>query len=479
MVLTMTTTQSSNAVMGLVPHHQRDQMAKVGAWSSCRRAVQRTSRMRRSLPGKDHVGPENRYLVASAAAAATTANALRPFSRTGPLSLVSFASGMVTSELPLHALAGQAAVGLITSRGGGAHGARGTIATALTAASLAGLVHLHRGAGRSAAVLDKALAEGLGADYRRRVREPFSPLPEVPLTRRAILVPDVLVRRRYRAVRDLSYGSFGRRNLLDVWHRSDIAPASRAPVLVQVHGGAWVTGRKEGQGEPLMAHLAERGWVCVAPNYRLSPAASWPDHIVDVKRVLAWVKAHIAEHGGDPDFVVITGGSAGGHLASLAALTPTVAELQPGFEDADTSVAAAVAFYGVYDFTNRYGTSRGDLEPMLEKRVFKTALADDRRRWEQASPISHVGPGAPPFFVAHGRNDSLVPVEQARTFVDELRRASTSAVVYAELPFAQHAFEVLPSVRAHHTVLAVERFLAVVRSEHGGPTPAEAVAADQ
>ena len=125
-------------------------------------------------------------------------------------------------------------------------------------------------------------------------------------------------------------------------------------------------------------------------------------------------------------------------------------------------------FYGVYDFINRHGTGRADMEGFLAKRVFKSPLADDRARWEQASPISHVGPHAPPFFVLHGTNDSLVPVEQARTFVDELRKESNQPVVYAELPGAQHAFEMFPSVRTHATVHAVERFLAVVRSEHGG-----------
>jgi acetyl esterase/lipase len=129
----------------------------------------------------------------------------------------------------------------------------------------------------------------------------------------------------------------------------------------------------------------------------------------------------------------------------------------------------------VYDFLNRHGTSRADMTPFLASRVFKSRPEADRERWEQASTISHVGPHAPPFFVAHGVNDSLVPVEQARTFVEELRKASDRPVVYAELPWAQHAFELLPSVRAHATAHAVERFLAVVRSEHGGETPAEAV----
>jgi dipeptidyl aminopeptidase/acylaminoacyl peptidase len=115
------------------------------------------------------------------------------------------------------------------------------------------------------------------------------------------------------------------------------------------------------------------------------------------------------------------------------------------------------------------------MDDFLARRVFKSKLEDDRARWEQASTISHIGPHAPPFFVLHGTNDTLVPVEQARTFVDELRKESNQPVVYAELPGAQHAFEIFPSVRTHATVHAVERFLAVIRSERGGRTPAEAV----
>ena len=107
--------------------------------------------------------------------------------------------------------------------------------------------------------------------------------------------------------------------------------------------------------------------------------------------------------------------------------------------------------------------------------MFKTTLDDDRTNWDLASPISHIGPDAPPFFLLHGTNDTLVPVESARSFAAALAGASRNPVVFAELPRAQHAFDLLPSIRAHHTVHAVERFLAVVRSEHGGPTPAEAV----
>ena len=79
-----------------------------------------------------------------------------------------------------------------------------------------------------------------------------------------------------------------------------------------------------------------------------------------------------------------------------------------------------------------------------------------------ASPATHVSADAPPFFVLHGRNDSLVPVEQARGFVARLREVSRRPVVYAELPFTQHAFDMLGSVRAAHAAVAVEQFLAEI-----------------
>ncbi|HVV36678.1 MAG TPA: alpha/beta hydrolase [Acidimicrobiales bacterium] len=409
--------------------------------------------------------PSSRFLLAGAAAAASTANAVRPV-LSGPASMASFAFGVAPSELPIQAGLVELGTAALLARRGGAKGWRGALGLAAHAASLAGLAYVHRQAGQAVGILEAALVDELGANYRGRIDASLAPTTEWTLSRTQLLLPDMRLRQRYRHARDVKYGEFGRKNHLDVWKRADLPTDAKAPVLLQFHGSAWSVARKENQAEPLMAHLAERGWVCVTANYRLSPRATWPDHIVDAKRALAWVKENIAAHGGDPDFVVITGGSAGGHLASLAALTPNLADFQPGFEDADTSVAACVSFYGVYDFVNRHGTSRADMEKFVGDVVFKSKLDDDRARWEQASTISHVGPHAPPFFVIHGTNDSLVPVAQARTFVGELRKESTQPVVYAELPGAQHAFDVLPSVRTHACAQAVDRFLAVVRSEY-------------
>ena len=421
--------------------------------------------------------PRNRYLLSRAAAAAATATALRPPTRFARAATpVEFMVGLPVSEMPLQTAAVTGALAALGAARGHAPGWRGAVGLGLAAATGAGLWRLHRDAQDSRRVLEDALVAGLGEGYLDAITEPFAPPPVTPLNRRSLLAPTLPRKARYTAgSTDLPYGDAGRRNHLDIWKRADLPDDARAPVLLQVHGGAWMVGDKEGQAYPLMTHLAERGWVCVSITYRLSPRATWPDHIVDVKRAIDWTRRTIADHGGDPDFLVITGGSAGGHLSTLAALTPGEAAFQPGFEEADTSVAAAVPFYGVYDFTDRHGGANPGLEPLLTRHVFKKPLVEDHATWDAASPMTHVGADAPPFFVLHGTNDTIVPVEQARSFTSMLGAVSRQPVVYAELPRAQHAFDVFPSVRTHHTVHAVERFLAVVRSRHGGETPAEAV----
>jgi acetyl esterase/lipase len=228
-----------------------------------------------------------------------------------------------------------------------------------------------------------------------------------------------------------------------------------------VHGGGWSIGSKEGQGVPLMRHMAARGWLCVTINYRLSPRDPFPAHLVDVKRAIAWVRRHGAGYGADPAFVAITGGSAGGHLAALAALTPGDPTYQPGFEDVDTRVQAAVPHYGVYDVAGASGARRAVLmrDRFLGPRVFQRDPVVDLEEFRRASPLLRVNPEAPPFFVVHGSRDSLVDVDQARRFVRALREVSRATVAYAELPGTQHAFDMFPSIRSAHVVRGVDRFL--------------------
>jgi len=261
--------------------------------------------------------------------------------------------------------------------------------------------------------------------------------------------------------RDIAYApEDGKRGLLDVHHPAD-GDVSGAPVLLQVHGGGWSIGSKEQQGIPLMQHLAAKGWVCVAINYRLSPRDAFPAHVVDVKRAIAWIRDNIADYGGDPSYIAITGGSAGGHLTALAALTAGDRSLQPGFEDADTSVQVAVPHYGVYDIAGSTGLRSAEQmrDAFLGPRILQKRWADDPEAFEAASPILRITEDAPDFFVLHGSLDSLVAVEQARLFVEKLRSVSKRSVVYAELPGAQHAFDIFPSIRSAHIVRAIDRYL--------------------
>ncbi|MGA9747016.1 MAG: alpha/beta hydrolase, partial [Nocardioides sp.] len=323
-----------------------------------------------------------------------------------------------------------------------------------------GLAALVAEAAQARGRVDDALREALGEDYLDRLRATYTDLDlSTPLSQLAW--PFGLHDDEVETVRDIAYDpAHGKRGLLDIYRQrgSDVRDA---PVLVQVHGGAWVLGNKEEQGVPLMLHMAARGWVCVAINYRLSPRDPFPAHVIDVKRAIAWVKEHIADYGGDPGYVAVTGGSAGGHLAALAALTPNDPAYQPGFEDADTTVQAAVPYYGVYDMAGSIGTRRSVQlrDRFVAKKVLFADPATDPRAFEQASPILRVHADAPPVFVIHGRRDSLVEVEQARQFVGALRAVATRPVAYAELPGAQHAFDVFPSIRTAAVTHGVEHFL--------------------
>jgi acetyl esterase/lipase len=163
----------------------------------------------------------------------------------------------------------------------------------------------------------------------------------------------------------------------------------------------------------------------------------------------------------------VTGGSAGGHLSSLIALTAGDPAYQPGFEGVDTSVRACVPFYGVFDFTDQYQLhAQPGIDRFLERYVMKKSLAEDPEAFRRASPMHRIQSGAPPFLVIHGSHDSLASVEEARHFAKRLRDCSKAPVAYAEIPGAQHAFEVFHSLRTSHVVRAVHRFLGFVHSAY-------------
>ena len=149
-------------------------------------------------------------------------------------------------------------------------------------------------------------------------------------------------------------------------------------------------GAKSREARALFYRLAGHGWVCASANYRLREAGRFPNSLIDAKKAIAWARRHAPEYDADPTVLVVAGSSAGAHLASMAALTPNDPAFQPGFAHEDTSVSAAVCLYGYYG-------NRGFTGPLA------------------SSPLAYAHADAPPFFVAHGTNDTADVCRGGRT----------------------------------------------------------------
>jgi acetyl esterase/lipase len=281
---------------------------------------------------------------------------------------------------------------------------------------------------------------------------------EWPVAERTPPIWDAMRQRRYLYRRAVHYGDHPAQ-VLDVWRRKDL-PTQPAPVLIFVPGGAWVHGKSMGQGSALMSRLAEQGWVCLAIDYRVAPNHRWPRHIIDTKTAIAWARANVDKFGGDRNFVAVAGCSAGGHLAALAGLTPDDSTYESKLpEGANTSVDAVVGIYGRYDWEDRSTPERARFVEFLERVVVGKSIARRPEVFRDASPIARVHRNAPPFLVIHGSKDNVIPVEQARSFVDRMRAVSHSMVGYLEFPGAGHGYDLIDGERAGAAAHATSLFL--------------------
>jgi len=371
-----------------------------------------------------------------------TLAALVPASRPRLAATASFWLGYLVNEFPFFAFCWLVVATLLALGNASLDSTVGLAVLGLAVLTVGGLVLVMRRALEAGPTIAAALRRDLGGGS---ASESASWLLDRPVPARTVLWPVPIRPRDVHRITNVSYGSAGRRHRFDLYrHRS--CPAG-APVLIHFHGGHFRTGRKSREARGLFYRLAARGWVCVSANYRLGAAGQFPASLIDAKRVIAWVREHATEYALDPSLVVVAGSSAGAHLASMAALTPNDPAFQPGFDSLDTSVSAAVCLYGYYG--NRDTASR-----------------------LRSSPHAYIHKDAPPFFVAHGGNDTLVPVASGASFADALRSVSLRPVVYAELAGAQHAFDLLQSVRFERVVEGVGAFTDWVRA-HGDPSSAQ------
>ncbi len=388
-------------------------------------------------------------------------NLYHPAMKPRILFIISWMFSYIVAETAPYVIMIQIAGFLIFAFTGAIQGFLGFLGVVIALLSWVAMIRHYRTSFHANKAIETAIIEALGQDYRQDVEIPlrkyFSDTLDIGVVAKFWRVDREDVER----VKNIIYDTKDGMNLkLDIYRHQ--SKPQNCPVLLQIHGGAWLRrmGSKNEQARPLMNHLAARGWVSVSVGYRLSPKATFPEHIIDCKKAFAWVKEHIKEYGGNPDFIVVTGGSAGGHLSSLIALSANDPAFQPGFEDVDTRVQGCVPFYGVYDFADTHGLQKNpDLYRVISLLVMKKSKKRDPEAYKQASPLHRINEDAPPFLIIQGENDTLIPAPEPRKFAQLLKETSKNPVGYAEIKGAQHLFDLFPSVRSEYVKLGIERFV--------------------
>lgn len=230
-------------------------------------------------------------------------------------------------------------------------------------------------------------------------------------------------------VPDIQFGEAdGQPLLLDLFAPQS-PPDRPRPAMIWLHGGGWFLGTRRGSLETAMcALLASEGFVAVSAEYRLSGEATFPAQIHDVKAAIRWLRANAGSYGIDPDHIGIGGASAGGGLASLAGLTGDLPELEgdAGSPSYSSRIQAVVVASSPSDFLRPGGEMRNDTDGPVPQ-LFGGTIATKRDLMRLGSPITHVGPGTPPFLIAHGTLDETVPFEQGQWLYEALVDAGATA----------------------------------------------------
>jgi len=198
------------------------------------------------------------------------------------------------------------------------------------------------------------------------------------------------------------------------------------PVVLYVHGGAWVRGSKsEGAGMGDQFALTAAGFLYVAIDYRLAPEYKFPAMIEDAKCAVRYLRAHSMEYNLDPERIGALGGSAGGHLVSLLGLSDPSAGWDVGqYLDQSSRVQAVVDYFGPSDLTVSSFDTEENGNNAVE--VFGTDDPNDPAL-AAASPVTYITSDDPPFLILHGNKDTAVPIAQSQILYDQLTAAGVPA----------------------------------------------------
>lgn len=234
---------------------------------------------------------------------------------------------------------------------------------------------------------------------------------------------------------DVDYASDG-----NVYHKMDIylpkGDKDSYPVVVHVYGSAWFSNNSKSMADlgTICQALLDAGYAVVTPNHRSSGDAAFPAQINDIKAVVRFIRANAEQYGLDPSFIAASGFSSGGHLASLAATSADVAELEGnvgGNLQFSSAVDAACDWSGPIDLLNMEcnGVKQGDNTPEeVLMRLEKTP--ENEAIFRTLSPISYIDPDDPPVIIFHGTEDNVVPNCQAVEFYEALDKAGVNAELH-------------------------------------------------
>ncbi|AMU87682.1 alpha/beta hydrolase [Sphingopyxis macrogoltabida] len=205
----------------------------------------------------------------------------------------------------------------------------------------------------------------------------------------------------------------GERHKLNIWVPTGTQKTDRLPVIVWLYGGGWYSGARDDYGFAGRA-FAKQGFIVVIPDYRIVPEGHWPDFLQDSAAAVAWTEKHIAEHGGDPGRIALSGHSAGAYNAVMLALDPQW--MREAGSDA-SAIRGVAALAGPYDFLPFEKGGRADV-----------AMGDIRPA-ERTQPIQFVRADAPPLWLGHGTADTVVRVRNSQNLAAAMHKAGGTAML--------------------------------------------------
>lgn len=248
-----------------------------------------------------------------------------------------------------------------------------------------------------------------------------------------------------RIVKDVPYLGEGRQEKLDLYLPPESQSETLRPAVVIIHGGGWTGGDKAaGREQNIGKNLAGEGYVCASINYELAPKKEgiaerlhdvWPRNLYDCKTAVRYLRANAKKYKIDPEHIGAIGGSAGGHLVAMLAVTDADDGLEPEgpYKDFSSRIQAVVPMYGAHD--------------LLQQAKWRKSLAgmndDDRKICRNASPVTYITPDDPPALILHGTKDALVPTEQSEILFEQLQAKNVPAdlLIIEEAP---HSFHLQP-----------------------------------